>query len=174
MIKIIFINVELGFDSGYKTLVGQSGKFYGGPSVFNREHVCQSIETQFETERDYVAAMKDLALKWGMYGEKWIPIPVFPKPTTFVQQGSPAVKTPFVEVPIATATDDLNAIDPTIIPYEVGAVDRTEAINPNHVDSSTPYKKLVRVAAEMGVNITGCTSNAERAAAINAKRSVTA
>ncbi len=152
-LRFLFINPELGFDSGHQTLAGASGRHYAGPSVFHREHCCQSIIAEFANERDYVHAMKDLSLKWSMYGNKWIPIPV-----RAGQVPSPAP----AFAPVVEATH------PIISPVDCAS--NSPGFEPDAVNAQTPYKRLVKVAADEGVDIAGCQSNAERAAVIQHAR----
>lgn len=138
--KIKFVNWDLGFDSGHHTLAGQSGKWYGGPSVFDREYSCQSLTVEFAKHADFVSAMKDIALKYGLYGERWVPIHEWPAPQLICASAPNAGR----------ATSD--------------STKRAEVL------PSTPYFAMKKIAADEGVHIFDCASNVERAARINAAR----
>ncbi len=71
MLKVTFVNFELGYDSGMQTLVGNAGQYYGGPSYWSPEHGCQSIVTTFPDKRAFRLALEQIARGFSLYGRRW-------------------------------------------------------------------------------------------------------
>jgi hypothetical protein len=163
--KILFLNFELGFGSGGETLVGHCGKFYGGPSIFNREHQCQSIVAEFANAHDYSEALKDIALTYSLFARKWVPF-VVPSESTITSQT--VIGADWTAITIQDAT-------PEVIRNEFARRfpdEFHEPVEPLQQGSSLlSYKasasRILSLARKHAIDISDCKTNVERVDRIN-------
>lgn len=197
MLKIIFVNFELGFDNNLQTLVGASNKFYGGPSRWNPKYRGQAIETEFAAELDFVRAMEDIARTYSLYARKWVPIPQFPEAPTVAElfdiknlsdeelaeevefranskRSRDLIIADITRPPRLTIAETFGivpedgATNPLFRGEHSGIDNQTIADKPpTEITAATPFFALKSIAKKHGIDLAGCKTNAERAAKIN-------
>lgn len=147
MLKVTYVNYELGYDSGMQTLVGQGGQHYGGPSAWSAQHSCQKIETTFKDQRAFEEAQKNIALTLSLYGRRWVVISI-----ETVPEPAPAP----VPQPFVPPTDQ----EAQFVPPKV----ETPPIQ--NVNDRMSAAKLREFAAANDIDITDIVTRAEMVAAI--------
>ena len=154
--NIHFVNYSLGYGIGGRKMQGYSGKVYGKLSRWSDKFKAQTVTIDLN-EADYIAVVKDLSRAWDLSQRKWVPVPEF-SGSKLVDEPAPHGNDPFADFSIEH-------------PHEIPAagVVVTDA-TPEPLSAGSKFFTLKGVAAEEGVDIAHCKTNAERYAAIAAHR----